>query len=942
MKTSPTATTARRGLHPLLVTVIVFLLASAAAATLIWRLEEQRLRAERARVASLAGDHAYDLQRRLDQAFSATYALAALVRQGHGSIADFDAVASEILPFYPGVSALGLAPAGVVQAIVPLAGNEGAIGHDMLGDPERATESRRARVSGKLTLAGPFELVQGGTGAVARLPVFLDDEQGNSTFWGFTTVLIRFPQVLDQSLLPQLAGRGFDYELWRRHPDSGEKQVIAASSFAPLRGAVEQPIQVPNGTWTLSLAPIQGWGNPPGLMLKTAIGLLFSLLLAWLAKLLVESKAHEARLEVLVAERTAEHKQAEEELRRERDFSDALLNNLPGAVYMFDEQLKPLRWNKNVEQLLGYSSDEIARMGAMDFFAGDDKRLLAKYIQKVFDHGAATVEAALVAKDGCQRSHYFTGVKTRIAGQICLLGVGIDITDRKRAEETLRYNEFLLREMGRVAKIGGWEFDPATGRGSWTEEVARIHDLDPAAATSFELGLSFYQGESRAKLEEAIKAAVEYGKPYDLELELITANNTHKWVHIIGHPTVENNKVVQVRGSFQDITEHRKLETQYLHAQKMDSIGTLAGGVAHDFNNILTVIVGFGEMTLMKMAAVDPCRGNIMGILKAAQRAAHLTKELLLFSRKQESQRRPVDLNDIVFMMEKFLHRIIGEDIILKQVLHAAPLPVLADSHQLEQVLMNLVVNARDAMPQGGELILRTAETVLPEDFVATQGYGTPGPYALLTVSDSGTGMDKATQQRIFEPFFSTKEVGKGTGLGLAVVYGIVKQHDGFITVYSEPGQGSTFRIYLPLSTAPRQETGRRQEQPIVGGTETILLAEDNDLVRELVTTVLTDAGYTVIVAVDGEAAVRQFRENAGAIQLLLFDLIMPKMNGKEAADAIQKLQPGIKTIFASGYAPDIAQHKASLNEGSALISKPVSPRDLLKKVRDVLDGTPA
>ena len=403
----------------------------------------------------------------------------------------------------------------------------------------------------------------------------------------------------------------------------------------------------------------------------------------------------------------------------------------------------------------------------------------------------------------------------------------------------------------------------------------------------------------------------------------------------------EQGKVAKVIELRRDITEHKKLEMQFLHAQKMESIGTLAGGVAHDFNNILTVISGFGQVTLMKMAEDDPHRRRIGGILEAADRAAHLTKELLLFSRKQPSERRPVDLNNVVGRMQKFLHRIIGDDITLKLVSHGAPLPVVADNHQLEQVLMNLAVNAKDAMPQGGQFILQTEQTVLHEDFVTTHGYGKPGVYAFLSVSDTGKGMDKETQQRIFEPFFTTKEVGKGTGLGLAVVYGIIKQHEGFIAVYSEPEQGSTFRIYLPLTEmAAQQESGARHEQPIVGGTETILLAEDNDLVRELVSSVLTEAGYKVIVADDGEEAVRKFSDYAGSIHLLIFDLIMPKMNGKEASDEIHKMQPGIKTIFASGYAPDIAHQKASLDDGCHLVYKPVSPQNLLKKVRNVLDGT--
>ena len=815
MKARPADTSPWRGPRPLLVSAIVFLVAVAAAAGLVWRLEQHHRQEERTRVAIFAGDHAYDLQRRLDQAFSATYALAALVRQGQGNIADFDAVANQMLPLYPGVSALGLAPAGVVKAIVPLAGNEGAIGHDMLGDPARATEARLARVSGKLTLAGPFDLVQGGTGAVARLPVYLDDEQGNPAFWGFTTVLIRFPQALDQSLLSQLAARGFDYELWRSHPDSGEKQVIAASSSSPLQAAVEHPLQVPNGSWTLSVAPIKGWGNHVELAFNTAFGLLLSLLLAWLAKLLIESKAHEAGLEVLVAERTAEIRESEERLR-------LLEDNLPDS-YVY------------------------------------------QYL-----HETAGTARFLHLSAGVERLH------------------GISRQD-------------VLRDAGILQR-----------------------QIDPK------------QMPALAALEAvSLQNMTDYG----MELRICRTDGEWRWLQIRSRPRRKGDGQVLWDGVATDITEHKKLEKNYLHAQKMESIGTLAGGVAHDFNNILTVIVGLGEMTLMKMAGDNPQRGNIEGILEAAERATHLTRELLLFSRKQQSERRPVDLNAIVARMEKFLHRIIGEDIALKQVPHGSSLPILADSNQLEQVLMNLAVNARDAMPQGGELILRTTETVLDEGFVATHGYGQPGLYALLTVSDSGTGMDKATQQRIFEPFFSTKEVGKGTGLGLAVVYGIIKQHDGFITVYSEPGQGSTFRIYLPLTTAVRPEIGAQQEHPVVGGTETILLAEDNDLVREMVTTVLTEAGYTVIVAVDGAEAVRKFRENAGAIQLLLFDLIMPKMNGRAAADEIHKLQPAMKTIFASGYAPDIAQQKATLDDGSKLIFKPVSPRDLLKKVRDALDG---
>lgn len=405
-------------------------------------------------------------------------------------------------------------------------------------------------------------------------------------------------------------------------------------------------------------------------------------------------------------------------------------------------------------------------------------------------------------------------------------------------------------------------------------------------------------------------------------------------------PIKEDGRVVSVVEMGRDITEHRQLETRYFQAQKMEVVGQLAGGVAHDFNNILSAIVGYGHLALMKTAADDPVRLNIENMLEGADRAARLTKELLLFSRKQVSDRKPVDLNEIAARVEKFLRRVIGEDLSFTVRPADAGLPVLADSHQMEQALMNLATNARDAMPEGGAFTIQAEKVKLNEDFTKAHGYGKPGAYALLTVSDTGQGMDEKTRQRIFEPFFTTKEVGKGTGLGLAVVYGIIKQHDGFINVYSEPGKGTTFRIYLPLiRAAATEEAPIKKEAPAGRGAETILLAEDDDALRKLAVTVLTHYGYTVITAADGEDAVEKFRENADRIQLLLFDLIMPKMNGKEACDEIRKLRPDVKVIFASGYAPDMVQRKVKLENHATLIFKPVSPNELLNKVRSVLDG---
>ncbi len=392
-------------------------------------------------------------------------------------------------------------------------------------------------------------------------------------------------------------------------------------------------------------------------------------------------------------------------------------------------------------------------------------------------------------------------------------------------------------------------------------------------------------------------------------------------------------------GTIKDITEKKKLEENYLHAQKMESIGLLASGIAHDFNNILTAIIGFGHLALMDKTANEAQRQNMESLLEAADRATYLTKDLLLFSRKQICERKPINLNKIIINMENFLKRVIGEEIEYKTMMYEHALRVFADSHHLEQVLMNLATNARDAMSEGGVFSIKTELISIDEAFIASQGNGKPGLYARLTISDTGSGMDEATLKQIFDPFFTTKPVGKGTGLGLSVVFGIIKQHEGFIKVESAPGRGTVVRIDLPVvDLAASEETRPFQDEVPARGTETVLLAEDNDVVRKVTYTVLTQFGYTVIEAVDGRDAVKKFEENKEAIQLLLFDLIMPKMNGKEAYDEIKESRSDIRCIFVSGYAPDIVQQKTVL-DNSFLLYKPVSPLALLRKVRSVLDN---
>ncbi len=402
--------------------------------------------------------------------------------------------------------------------------------------------------------------------------------------------------------------------------------------------------------------------------------------------------------------------------------------------------------------------------------------------------------------------------------------------------------------------------------------------------------------------------------------------------------TWKTGKYTFFTGIVRDITERKKLEAQLLQAQKMEAVGQLAGGIAHDFNNILTALIGYCHVLKMKLREDDPLRSYADHILSLSDKAANLTRGLLAFSRKQIFNLRPLNLNKIVRNMEKIFLRVIGEDIELKITLEDKIITVMADPGQIEQVLMNLVTNARDAMPAGGMLAIETELADIDNEFIKEHGYGTEGKYVLLSVTDTGQGIDKKTSERIFEPFFTTKEVGRGTGLGLSVVYGIVKQHNGFINVYSEVGNGTSFKIYLPVIKAEAEEITPDIASSLERGTETVLLAEDDMEVRVFTKKMLEEFGYEVVEAKDGEDAVHKFLKNKDKIQLLLLDVIMPRKSGKDAYEEIRKLRPDIKVLFMSGYTADIIHGRRIIEEGLEFIVKPVSPIALLKRIRETLE----
>ncbi|MCD4763687.1 MAG: response regulator, partial [Desulfobacterales bacterium] len=429
------------------------------------------------------------------------------------------------------------------------------------------------------------------------------------------------------------------------------------------------------------------------------------------------------------------------------------------------------------------------------------------------------------------------------------------------------------------------------------------------------------------KSQKMISIAMEQGSHFfEWKHKRINGEEFYSTV-LLASMKLYGKKILQA--TVRDITEHKKLEAQLAQSRKMEAIGTLAGGIAHDFNNILTTIIGNAELALMDVIKDESLRNGIKEIKKAGKRAASLTRQLLAFSRKQIVQPELLDINELLTDIEKMLCRLIGEDVELLTIPEPALWQVEIDPGQIEQVIINLAVNARDAMLQGGKLTIETDNADLNENYFREHGVERKksGHYVVMTVSDTGSGMDKKTQEHIFEPFFTTKEVGKGTGLGLSTIYGIVKQNNGFIWVYSEPGQGTTFKVYLP--EVKKDADPKKKEQTPVddpGGSETVLIVEDNDLLRNFAQKTLQSYGYRILVAENGEDALMVCKEHDGQIDLMITDVIMPKMGGREAAKRLQPLYPQMKVIYMSGYTDNAIVHHGVLEPGLNFLEKPFTP----------------
>lgn len=551
------------------------------------------------------------------------------------------------------------------------------------------------------------------------------------------------------------------------------------------------------------------------------------------------------------------------------------------------------------------------------------------------------VEHRIVHKDGTIRwirnititQYLENGLTEKMKGYE---GIIEDITERRRADE---FRKQIMDSVLQGIIVIDHEFRILMANRAYCEQVNMTLD-NIIGRKCHNINFGFERPCHEMGENCSANSAFQTEMPCEAERNYQSKDGKPVFMELKSYPVKDiKGKTESVIELSNDITEKKRLENQLYHSQKMEAIGQLTGGVAHDFNNILNVIIGFTDIMGMKIPADDPLREPLDEIFKAAERGAKLNQSLLAFSRKQIMEPRQVDLNETVRSIEKILKRLIGEDIMLKTELSDSRMTIMADPAQIDQVLINLATNARDAMPKGGILLIETAVTELDNEFIKKHFYGEPGTYAILSVSDTGSGMDETTREKIFEPFFTTKGVGKGTGLGLATSYGIVKQHNGYINVYSEIGKGTTFKIYLPVIQGEAQETKPKKTIQAKGGGETILVAEDDASLRKFAKSTLESMGYSVILAEDGDDAIEKFNMNKDKISLLLLDLIMPKKNGREVYEFVKEKKPDVKALFLSGYTANIIHKKGIIEKDLHFIMKPVRVSDLLLKVRQVLDS---
>ena len=625
---------------------------------------------------------------------------------------------------------------------------------------------------------------------------------------------------------------------------------------------------------------------------------------------------------------------------------EATLEATHDGILVLDLDRRVIRYNRLLGEMLRIPHDAIdaGSADADDLLRGvvnelENPEAFEQRTRELWGNPSATSTDVLRFKDGRVFERFVAPhrIGSTIIGRVVSLR---DIGPALRTEQALEQHRAFLEKAQEIGHIGSWvsELD-GSDRLGWSAETHRIFGVPPGqfegSITAF---FTFVHPDDRAAVRAAGDAAADNGPPYDIEHRVVRPDATVRWVHeraaILRDP---HGRPLRMVGTVQDITDRRLLEDQLRQAQKMEAIGRLAGGIAHDLNNALTAIAGYAELALGEVASDHAARPDIEEIRRAAERAGSVTRQLLAFSRKQLLEPRVFDLNETIAAIARLLSRLLGGDVEVQTRLAGAALRVLGDPGQVDQAVINLAVNARDAMPGGGKLVLATALETVDEAFARSHPPMPAGQYVVLSVADSGHGMPPETQVRIFEPFFTTKDVGKGTGLGLSMVYSTVKQIGGFIFVDSGIDSGTTFRLYFPPAPAPAAADTARAREGERHGHETLLIVEDEPSVRNLVASALRHDGYHLLLASCAEEALTVADAHDGPIDLLLTDAMMPGRSGVELANLMAARRPGMPVIIMSGYTEETLA-VPGLTEPIALLQKPFTPRELRRRIRDVLD----
>ena len=629
----------------------------------------------------------------------------------------------------------------------------------------------------------------------------------------------------------------------------------------------------------------------------------------------------------------------EEALRESEARMRNVFDQASDGIYIISADNRYLDTNERGLEMLGYTRDELMGMSVADVLLPHEVPRLDLEPAQMMAGVPHLAEWMHACKDG---STFLGEVSARRLNEGAYLAIVRDLTESRLTKATLRQGEARLRMAVEASNTGLWDWDLCSNQVYYSPEwKAQIGYEDHEITDDFSEWRDRLHptdlGRCLRTLEEFL---ADPGPRFELEFRFRHKNGTYR--HVLARGSLlrdEQGQPSHLLGTHVDVTERTQLQAQFLQSQKMESVGRLAGGVAHDFNNLLTIINSSADLAAMDLHEGDPLRDDLEEIRKAGDRAARLTQQLLMFSRKQIVQPTILNLNTVLANIQNMLRRLISEDISLTCTLAADQDTVRADSGQIEQVLLNLVVNARDAMPGGGSLHIVTQDLDITETQEARPRFVAPGPYVLISVRDTGVGMDEEIQAQIFEPFFTTKEAGKGTGLGLSTVYGIVQSCGGSINVSSEVGKGTTFCVYLPRveKSASQQDLAVRGVRAS-GGNETILVVEDEEGLRRLAARALRSAGYHVLTAANGGEALLMVERFDGPVDLMLTDIVMPGMNGRELSDRLRKVRPEMKVLFTSGYIEDAILHHGMIENLIDFISKPFGIADLKRKVREVLD----